>query len=272
MDSEIFKHDPTRRPQWRLDYVMELIGNRPRPRPPRRCSDDQYIQAYYRLVTEYDTTDERRREVLEYLPHIYQAHCLYHSADAERRQILEARLLTGESDEEIARHFGTTAEVVESYEKLFFNVRDRLQCSDWIHLTTLRRPAAGAANENGALSDEERGSVYHWVGYYGGPLVLDAVINVVGPIKAPQRGAELGAWMDEAFGQVVRTRAALAASPPVADNRDAMRSIRLAGRQRKAAKDRSEVPDAARAKQMCAVLEPIISAMAGKMPDVRRAD
>ena len=201
------------------------------------------------------------------------AHCLYHAADVERRQILEARLLTGESDEEIARRFDIAPDAVNCYEKLFFNVRDRLHCSDWIYLTTLRRPAAGAANENGALTDEERGFVYRRFGYYGGPLVLDAEISVLGPIEAPQRGENLGAWMDEAFGEIVRTRAALAASSLATGNRDAMRLIRLAVKQNgKAAKDRSEVPDAARAKHMCAVLESINSAMAGNMADVRRAD
>ena len=42
---------------------------------------------------------------------------------------LEARLLTSESFAEIAARFATEAPVIDCFEKLFFNVRDRLDCT-----------------------------------------------------------------------------------------------------------------------------------------------
>jgi hypothetical protein len=65
-------------------------------------------------------------------PEIVLVHELHYSPYSEQRHILEARLLTTESYEEISQRMGTSAKAVSLYADLFFDVRDRLQARDWI--------------------------------------------------------------------------------------------------------------------------------------------
>ncbi len=64
---------------------------------------------------------------------------------------VRARILAGQPDEEIARRCGITAESVHWFEALHFNVRDRLEASDWI---TARVIGAGPWR---GFTDAERG-------------------------------------------------------------------------------------------------------------------
>lgn len=85
--------------------------------------------------------------------------------EPRRRCEIESRILAGQSDDVIALRFGLTPEVVATYETLFFAVRERLLQRDWI---------ATVAIHAGACSDIER--FLRRYAYFGGPLVLNAVI------------------------------------------------------------------------------------------------
>lgn len=142
MPPDFFKDNPFRRPAWRSERVNAMLTHHPRPLRPRR-SDDQYVRAYYWYMQNSlaggDDAAERRRLSPSML-RVVQAHRLYYSADVERRQILEARLLTSEPFAEIAKQFDTDAGTIDYYEQLFFNVRDRLKNTDWIAKTILGSP------------------------------------------------------------------------------------------------------------------------------------
>src|SRR3954447_17001009 len=159
MHPSIAQDSPVRRPQWRLDRVMQLISHRPRPILLGRL-DDHYVRAYRRLTMKFraagDNEAKRDAVFLEY-PDVCQAHLLHYSPDFERRQILEARLLTNESYEEIANRYATSAKVIEYYEKLFFHVRDRLDSSGWIHKVIQGPRNDRCDNKTGVITDDERG-------------------------------------------------------------------------------------------------------------------
>ena len=178
MPPDFFKDNPFRRPQWRSERVIAMLTHRPRPLRPRRC-DDRYMRAYRWFLKHYlaagDDAVGRQRLVWK-CRHVDQAHRLYFAADVERRQILEARLLTAESFAEIAMRFATKAAMIDYFEQLFFNVRDRMDCRDWLIRVIKGPPEDRVPSRDGVLTVGQRGYVYRLFGYYGGPKILDAVV------------------------------------------------------------------------------------------------
>ena len=261
MHPSIARDSPVRRPQWRLDRVIQLLSNRPLPLHPRRY-DDHYVRAYRRILGKLRAAgDDLARQdavFLEY-PDVYQAHRLHYSPDLEHRQILEARLLTNESFDEIASRYSTTPKAIDYYEKLFFHVRDRLKCSSWIHKVISGPRSDYRDNKNkGIMTDDERGYVYRLFAFYGGPLVLDAVITGLSPNSIPRLEKNLAAWFDGTLNQLVRTNAAVGAATLRMDQAKLMQMIKLAVRTSEAAGSRGETPNTVleeRVKELLATIE-----------------
>jgi len=213
MNGDFLKNDPMRRPQWRSERVMKMLGHLPKPLRAR-SSDDHEVRIYKRFVKEYSAVhdDEARRDQVSIsIPHVSRAHFLYYSPEIELRQILEARLLTSESIEDIARRFAVDPKVIEYFEKIFFNVRDRMDNTDWIRKVILGDRKGHNRSSNGGFTAERRGVAYRTFAYFGGAIALDAGISGVGTIKMPQSREDLDKWFEQACGQLVRTKAAAAA-------------------------------------------------------------
>jgi hypothetical protein len=226
MHLDVIKDSPFRRPAWRSERAFEMLTHRPRPLRPRR-SDDQYVRAYYwymqNSLAAGDDAVERQHLHRE-MPHVGQAHWLY-SSDVEQRQILEARLLTSETFDEIAERFVTAAQTIECFEQLFFNVRDRMQATDWL-IKAIQGPHEDRArSRDGVMTPAQRGFAYRHFAYFGGPLILDAVVMCL------SRQQDEDSCLDEATRDVVSSRAALATSLLVVDGQNVMRLLKLALRE-----------------------------------------
>jgi hypothetical protein len=267
MNPEILIQSPIRRPQWRLDRVMEMIRHRPRSLRPRR-SDDHYIRAYHRILLELAAVGEdkeHRDAIFREYPAVCQAHVLHYSADVESREILEARLLTTESFAEIAGRMATEPATIEYYEGIFFNVRDRLQHSGWISKVIRGPSIVGRGAEYTRSSSALRGYVLRLFAYHGGPLVLDAIVNGLVITTLPQRTEDLVGWFDDVLGQLVRSIAAAAASTLELNQKDMMQTVKLAVRaSAAAAKGGTESPLTRYEKIMETVLASINWKIAGE--------
>jgi hypothetical protein len=82
---------------------------------------------------------------------------------------VEARLLAGQSDAEVAAACGASGPAVRWYEAAFFNVRDRLASADWVLSEVI----------NTSFPAGDDGPVLHWFGYCGGPDVLAVALAVI---------------------------------------------------------------------------------------------
>jgi hypothetical protein len=89
-----------------------------------------------------------------------------------QRDLLEARLLAQETADEIEQRSGIPMHVQEAYEMLFFDIRPMLSASSWINIRAIRLPVS--YSEKPTL-----GAVLRSYGYGGGPLVLEAAVDVV---------------------------------------------------------------------------------------------
>ena len=83
---------------------------------------------------------------------------------------LEARILAGQSDEEIGSTLGVSGSIIEAYESLFFSVREKLYASDWVMCHVI-----GPKFYEG-LSEQDIDIIWKLWAYRGGPLVLDGLI------------------------------------------------------------------------------------------------
>jgi hypothetical protein len=228
MPPDFFRDNPFRRPMWRAERVFAMLEHRPRPLRPRRC-DDTYVRAYRcflkHCLAAGDDTAERLR-LHPAMRNVDQAHRLRFDADEERREILQARLLTVETFTEIAARFATEAPVIDCFEKLFFNVRDRLTNKDWIAKIIKGPPENRVPSRDGVLTAAQRGFVYRLFAFFGGPVVLDTLIGCLSPHRMPQQVED--AWFDDATRDIVRSRAAMAASVFAIDGQNIMRVLKLA--------------------------------------------
>lgn len=166
----IHHRKPFREPDWRHLRCQDLIKGNSRPchrrDDPATWSAWRYFHALSRCGN-----DEQRERVRRCRPDIAAAVGLFDGGDPFRRWELEARLLTHELIGTIAKRFGLTAETVEAYTSLFFDIRDCLDATDYITLRVVGFSPARSHTEK---------DVETWLklfGYHGGPHVLDEVIE-----------------------------------------------------------------------------------------------
>lgn len=147
--------DPFLTPDWRHAYVQSLTEKSPVQRC--RSTDDKFVRLY-RLFTlnrrKYAQNFERKW--LSDNPHLYYAIKIFEATENQYEVpfMLEARLLSGEGYDAIARKMKTSTETVIWYEKLFFNVRDHMANTDWIFRNALL-PAADKFRAARAIRDAE---------------------------------------------------------------------------------------------------------------------
>lgn len=128
-------------------------------------------------------------------PALAEAHRLRLGDDRPRRWEVEARLLAGGDDAEVARRCGLSVDAVTGFAAAFFDVRPRLG-----HPTYIQHQAIGAPHD---AAESPVGGVWRGLGYHGGPLAVDFMaagaegmgrlddFAVVGPAAPQTRHARL---------------------------------------------------------------------------------
>lgn len=185
--------DPFRRPEWRFNRVIAMCDRVP---VPGRCTphDDEYVRRARAFLLRYRAFDEYERKALEAEDEdLYAAFAVWRAkADGEAGQAftLEARILTGEPFEAIAEHYPFGPRTVDYYEKLFFNVADRLSMRDWV-TTQILIPALkrdkGTSNapatvgtwqpQDIAVIESQLDGSLKFFAFFAGPFVLERMVT-----------------------------------------------------------------------------------------------
>jgi hypothetical protein len=229
MDARYYTSNPLRPPQWRAERVWRMLEQRPLPLRSRGY-DDRYVRTYRRwLISHLAASNEKKRQDarLELL-HAYDAHMLQYDPHRTTRDILQARLLTNEPLSKISQLMSIDETTIIYYEKLFFDVRDRLGCRDWIMKAVLRPGECLAANGVSIAADEQRAYVYRYVAFFGGTPALDAMIAEIGSVSLPDRQEDIAPWLEGALKQGLRTRAVAAAVLLEVDRTNVMTFLKFA--------------------------------------------
>jgi hypothetical protein len=172
--TDLLPGSPCRPPDWRWERAVQLARRDDR----RRHWDDDWVARARRVLAALGRDGDhladarpvrRRNSGVQGDPSVLGAHRL-RNGDAIRRSGLEARLLANQGAGQIADRVGVAADVVEAYERLFYDVRGRLGCTDWIHAVAIGPglyEAAGAGNLE---------ALWKAWAYHGGPPVIDALL------------------------------------------------------------------------------------------------
>jgi|TARA_R110000824_G_scaffold111917_5_gene260768 hypothetical protein len=204
-------HNPFRAVRWRYERVMQLLedaDNRPNAR-----RDDKYITAVFKFLRDWNTAgnapsdmiEDERLKLFPKNPGLYYAYEIANHVDEDLKHVIEARILAKQSNKAIAARAGVTPDTVEWYEKVFFNVRDRLSNRDYISKQVIG-PTVGSGLPN--LTTEMTAKFF---GYFGGPIVLDFVVegyDAGAPL--PKRPEDLQEYFDHYFASTLRRRSAAA--------------------------------------------------------------
>lgn len=117
---------------------------------------------------------------------------------------LEAELLTGRSNEEIADHCGLSSSTVAWYERLFFSVRDHIRANAYIIFEVI-----GRGHWTG-FENHELDRLWKAFAYFGGGVVLDSLVNAFLGAWRPGQPATLAIYFQEGCQAPLEMQAAIA--------------------------------------------------------------
>jgi hypothetical protein len=155
----------------------------------RQCNDAavaaaaEYLDALARC-----TTDHERAAVQRQSPEITEARAIF-DADNPCRWELEAYLLSGESDEEVAARLGLSPHTVATFVSLFCAMRDFVDQPEW-----LASKMFGCAFTL-HFRDNQLREFWAWVGICGGPVLLKRVIAEFHAAWQPGTPTTLSAYL-----------------------------------------------------------------------------
>lgn len=188
-----------RSPQWRYDRAARLVND---GRPPHPRRDDRYIAAFrkYLLVQrelrrKLDYADDVNDALSDRYEHLWNAETIFSSGEENRlRYELEALILARVPFEEIADRLAIDVATVQSYERIFFHVTDKLDSRAFIVYNVIGPTfMAGLGNRTAA-------STAKYFAYFAGRHVLDMILDAFGenPI-VPENPSEVGDWVSSTY-------------------------------------------------------------------------
>jgi len=215
--------DPFLLPNWRQERVLRIVSSIAPARIKRW--DDEWILAYRKFFLSYRRGESAREELMHEQPGLYFAQQIHERTpqNPDMALLLQARLLTGASDEEVAHLLKTIPQTVFWYERLFFNVRDFLDHSDWVVRSVLL-PASDrfVATSDEAASDRVDGTMpatpvnphfdmsLKYFSYFGGAMVCDLMISGFLERRNVMSPKEIVNFFDDYFTHQIRRRSAIA--------------------------------------------------------------
>lgn len=173
--------------------------------------DDKWVKLAYKfqLALMGCKDDIDRFELLEKNPTIYFAYVLKGQAQPEAKLYIkseiEARLLSRQSYDEIAKKCSCTPETIDAFENLFFNINDRLD-----NPTYIVHQVMGPAIHRG-LYQREYDLLWKLYGYFCGPLVIDALTTTFTNPVRPGNSDQVDSMFVDDTRSTMRRKAALAA-------------------------------------------------------------
>ncbi len=203
------ERDEASRPvDWRWQRVTMMRADQRYASVWRRDNDEEIAELHKFQAAIASASDGFQMLVIKRTwPRLYTAHAYW--SDKPNRLAkweLEARLLSGETNESIARKFGFKhPKTVDWYEKAFFNVRDRRNDKSYIVNTLL-----GESIHVG-MSERDLELLWKILGYHQGPGILDILCHKDFSIPGPEKFTSLTQYCQAEIEANVSVKAALAA-------------------------------------------------------------
>lgn len=209
-----FRDNPMRAPNWRWLRTLQIDAGGLRAASRVDGPDGfQWIRRAVRLKRRYEQFINNPSLMYSLSQHdhaLFWAHHMWAEDKIPTKWAVEAHILAGETDEEIAARLGTQPAVIAAYEAVFFNVRDRLRHREYVLNVVIKDSVTRGLNER------QYDLLWKLFGYQAGPLVLDAVIGRFTNPYRPQKEEEVAGFFNDAAIGIIKQKATIAAlSVPV---------------------------------------------------------
>ena len=207
--------NPWRPPDWRWQRAVDCLAGGP---PPRERIDGResfiWIKRSMKFLDAYRRCKHDERLLTELAlrdPQRFWAHHLFTDESSKRsRFAVEAHILAHQTNRQIGYRTGCAEEYIESYEAMFFNVREKLRHTEYI----LNFVFGGAVARG--LKDREYDLLWKLMGYFYGPEMLAAMINgFVNPQWVTRPDAVAGCFENMAINAMKKNAAIAAITVPV---------------------------------------------------------
>lgn len=222
MLEEVFT-SPFRAPHWRWLRAIQIDGGG--PRASRKLDGEDgffWIRRAVRLKRHFERAGGRTEALyalLERDPHLFWAHSIWSRDKAPTRWAIEARVLAGQSDDEIAYRAATSPEIVSAYVNTFFDVRSVLDRDDYV-LNVILSDAVSRG-----VQERQYDLLWKLLAYRGGPHVLDATINRFTKTEVPKEANAVSGFFQEFAINTMKYKAAIAALTVQANTHTQMQLI-----------------------------------------------
>jgi hypothetical protein len=127
-----------RSPMWRWNLVKELVAKGAK----NHRFDGPVVGQTVRYLCLKGNDRASHEELSREFPEIFEADQI-NSQPSGDRWTIEALIVARESNQKIASYLGMDEEVVDTYEHLFFDVRDRLDAKGYVNTQLLRNTSRG---------------------------------------------------------------------------------------------------------------------------------
>lgn len=204
-----FKNNPRRAPHWRWLRAAQIDSGGTKA-SRRRDGEEGYawIRRAVRLKRHYDRAGGRAEHLYALMlrdSDLFWAHSIWVDDKAPTRWFIEARIIAGETDEEIAQKVGTDVGVVTAYVNAFFDVREKLGNLNYV-VNVIMADAVVRG-----LQERHYDLLWKMMAFHGGSHVLDAVINKFIPIVKPDSQDAVGGFFQDSAINLMKYKASLAA-------------------------------------------------------------
>lgn len=203
-----FRQSPVRAPHWPWLRAVEIDRG---GRAPSRKLDGpvgfRNIRRALRLKRHYDRAGKNPEGMYALMLRdsgLFWAHSLWLADKAPTRWTIEARIIAGETNAEIAQKLGTDEDVIAAYADIFFDVRDKLENLDYVVSVIL----ADAVTRG--LQERQYDLLWKMMAFQGGTHALNAVLSRFISINKPRSPDEVAGFFQDSAINSVKYKAAIA--------------------------------------------------------------
>lgn len=150
-------------PDWRWDIINSAVNGEDIGRVADECvgAGVKFLRAWRAA----GSSIARINSVVRRFPSELAAYKMYVSDDALPKWYTEALILAGEDIDKIAKFLYTNINTIDTYEKLFFDLRDKLNADGFVLSNVVRF-------QIGSTAIQTRDYVWKAIGFFGGVDVL----------------------------------------------------------------------------------------------------
>lgn len=204
---DLHPENPYRPPDWRALRTHLFVD---RHQGAVGVEHDGYIRNYLQFCNTYRDirSSLEYRRMVGYFSHLFWAHRIHQTYDVDYQIIIEATLLTGLPYKEMSRWVGLDRRTLLWYEKLWYDLRDRLE-----HPLLVGQMILGSFEDRDRYRGNTRSytrthyeNAFKLGAYYGGPMVLEILVNGMNKTAFPRRAEAVPAWLDGAVRSFVQSK------------------------------------------------------------------